>query len=201
MTIPFKTQFFSQPNIGSVNIIDRSITTNDIALGTIDISNLSTACIATLKVIPDGIITEAKLAPELQTALLTFSYNLNNLMFVGWYGTFTIKNNQNSDASITFTVEAHTYNLVTNTTDVRALLGSTTLAHNQEEVITLAIHERLTNDESIIKILYTLGGGNVDSTNETGVTIEDDTGSVYDLKVQSAFRHNGNIEFEVTIVV
>ena len=48
MTVPFKTQFFSQPNISSSHIIDRTITTSDIALGTIDISNLSTACIASL---------------------------------------------------------------------------------------------------------------------------------------------------------
>jgi len=48
MTVPFKTQYVSQQNISSANIIDRTITTADIALATIDISNLSASCIASL---------------------------------------------------------------------------------------------------------------------------------------------------------
>ena len=48
MTVPFKTQFISQQSINSANIIDRTITSADIALGTIDISNLSASCIASL---------------------------------------------------------------------------------------------------------------------------------------------------------
>ena len=49
MNTPFKTQYFdTSRRVTSSNIVDRTITTSDIALGTIDISNLSTACIASL---------------------------------------------------------------------------------------------------------------------------------------------------------
>lgn len=48
MTVPFKTQYVSSISINSSHIIDRTITTADIALATIDISNLSASCISSL---------------------------------------------------------------------------------------------------------------------------------------------------------
>lgn len=72
MTVPFKTQFFSQPNISSAHILDRTITTSDIALGTIDISNLSTACIASLTGGLTGLIT----IKNLSKSLTNFTYLL-----------------------------------------------------------------------------------------------------------------------------
>ena len=168
-----------------------SVSSSDIIDGTISTSDIS-----------DGAITPAKLSSELQTNLTTTAYYINNLLFPGWYGTFTITNNNASNPeTITFTVEERSYNQLTQSTDTRSLLGSTTLAHNQDEVITLAIHERLTNDESIIRISYTLSGGSIDTLTTTGLNNEDNSVSHYDFTVQSAFRHNGNISLSVTIVV
>jgi len=150
--------------------------------------------------ISNGAITPAKLSSELQTGITTLVYNVNNLMYPGWYGTFTITNNNASNPeTITFTVEERSYNQLTATTDVRSLLASTTLAHNQNEVITLGIHERLTNDESILRISYTLSGGSINTLTETGIDNEDNSLSHYDFTVRSEFRHNGNISLNFTI--
>jgi len=166
-------------SVSSSAIIDGTITTADIS---------------------NGAITPAKLSSELQTGITTLVYNVNNLMYPGWYGTFTITNNNASNPeTITFTVEERSYNQLTATTDVRSLLASTTLAHNQNEVITLGIHERLTNDESILRISYTLSGGSINTLTETGIDNEDNSLSHYDFTVRSEFRHNGNISLNFTI--
>ena len=168
-----------------------SVSSSAIIDGTISTSDIS-----------DGAITPAKLSSELYTGLLTTAYYVNNLMYPGWYGTFTITNNNASNPeTITFTVEERSYYPLTDTTDVRSLLGSTTLAHNQNEVITLAIHERLTNDESKIRISYTLSNGSIDTLTTTGLDDDDNSVNHYDFTVRNEFRHNGNISLSVTIVV
>jgi hypothetical protein len=48
MAPPFKSTNYDIINIGSAQIIDRTIKSIDIALGTIDISNLSASCISSL---------------------------------------------------------------------------------------------------------------------------------------------------------
>jgi len=145
-------------------------------------------------------ITPAKLSSEIQTFLTTTAYYVNNLLYPGWYGTFTITNNNASNPeTITFTVEERSYNSLTETTDTRSLLASTTLAHNQNEVITLGIHERLTNDESILRVSYTLSGGSINTLTETGIDNEDNSVSHYDFTVRSEFRHNGSISLNFTI--
>lgn len=187
MSAPFSTQYYPQ----SKTINTESIDSSHIANGSIVTADIA-----------DGAITIEKFHPDIQFDFRNISYDVYNLKHPGWYGTFTIKNNNASNPqTITFTVAARTYNIVTETTDVISLLAETTLAHNEEEVITLPIYERLTNKDTALRISYTVSEGNIESTIETGVEIEDDNEGVYDLLVQPAYIHNGNIEFEVTIVV
>jgi len=150
--------------------------------------------------IADGAITEAKFHPTLQTNLATFSYNLYNLQYPGWYGNFKITNaNLSSPYTFTFTVYFETFNDVTNSTDVVDSVGPLTLNHNQHYDLVLPIQSRLTNKDTVIKLDYTTSGGDITDTTRVGVGLEDLTEELIYLTVNSNYIHNGNIELTVDI--
>lgn len=171
----------------------------ELTADSVDSSHIANGSIVTAD-ISDGAITVEKFHHDIQFDFANILYDVFNVKYPGWYGTFTIKNaNASNPETITFSVEAHTYNPITENMDVSELLASTTLLHNQQEVITLPIYERLTNKDTRLIFLYTLSNGTIDSTNEIGVNIEEANAGIYELSVRTAFIHNGNIEFEVTI--
>jgi len=150
----------------------------------------------------DGIITEAKFAPELQTNLATFSQQLSNLESPGWYGNFKIKNDNTSNPyNFTFSVFFDTFNFVTNTTDTIAHGDPVTLTHNQHYDLVIPIGGRLTNKNTIIRLEYTGSSGSVilGTPSVVGLGIDDVTSSTVLLTVSKNYIHNGNIEITVIL--
>ena len=86
-------------SVGTSQIINNSIGTADIA---------------------DGAITEAKFSAALQLALATFTQQLYNLEYRGFYGNLKIKNDNSSDvgATLTITVQSEYYDAPSNNTDI-----------------------------------------------------------------------------------
>lgn len=168
-------------SVNSTAIIDGTIATVDIA---------------------DGVITQEKFHPTLQTDLLNFTRRLINLEEPGWYGNFRIKNSNSSNPfTFTFQIYSDTYNIVTETTDTyEYTIAPITLNHNQHYDFVLPIGGRLTNKDTIIRLEYSSGGGVVTDTNEVGISVDvrKDDGQIL-IEVGRDYIHNGNIELEVEI--
>lgn len=150
----------------------------------------------------DGIITEAKFHPTLQTNLAEFTRRLLNLEEPGWYGNFKITNaNASNPFTFTFDIYLDTYNVVTNTTDTDGPIGPITLNHNQHYDFALSIGARLTNKDTQIRIEYTGSSGSVILGTPTlvGLSTDDVTSNTVVLVVSEPYIHNGNIEMTVTL--
>lgn len=182
MSTPFSTQYPIPPkplNIDGSQITNGSITTADIA---------------------DGAITEAKFSSTLQTNLLDFTRRLLDLENPGWYGNFKIKNSNSSNPfTFTFQIYFDTFNIVTNTTDTSAVGDPVTLTHNQQYDLVRPIQGRLTNKDTIIRLAYSLSGGDITSTSVVGVGVDNiEEGEIF-IVVDKNYIHNGNIELTVVI--
>ena len=166
-------------SVNSTAIIDGTIATADIA---------------------DGAITPEKFSPELQTNLLDFTRRLINLENPGWYGNFKIKNaNSSNPYTFTFQIFVDTFNIVTNTTDTSGYGDPITLNHNQHYDLVIPIGGRLTNKDTVIRLDYSLSGGDITSTNVVGLGVDNiEEGEIFIL-VEKNYIHNGNIELTVFI--
>lgn len=153
--------------------------------------------------IADGAISQAKFDENLLTALATFNYRLDNLSDPGWYGTFKIKNaNESIPYTITFEVFADTFNPVTNNTDTAQYTEPITLLHNQHYDLVVGIGNRLTNrTETKIRLEYTLSGsgGEIDTIQVVGVEAVEVTETYILFEVGNPFIHGGAIEATISI--
>lgn len=144
-----------------------SVDTTHIINGTITTADIS-----------DGAITEAKFSPELQLALATFTQQLYNLEYPGFYGNLKIKNDNSSDlgATLTITVQSEYYDAPTNNTDIIQLLASTTINKGSHVDIPITIDNRLTNKDTIIRMYYTINKADIEVVSND-IVQEDDQGS------------------------
>ncbi|AYR04583.1 hypothetical protein [Chrysochromulina parva virophage Curly] len=141
-------------SVSSSNIVDGTVETVDLA---------------------DGIITEAKFHPTLQTSLATFSQSLFNLENPGFYGTLRIKNSNTSNvgATMTITVQSEYYDAPSNTTDIIPRLTTTTLNRGNHIDIVIPISTRLTNKDSIFRMYYTLNFGALAEHSNVNVNVDE----------------------------
>jgi len=144
-----------------------------LAANSVNSSNIINGTIATVD-LADGIITEAKFSPGLQTSLATFSQSLFNLENPGFYGTLRIKNSNTSNvgATMTITVQSEYYDAPTNTTDIIPRLTTTTVTKGNHVDIVIPISTRLTNKDSIFRMYYTLNFGSLAEHSNVNVLVD-----------------------------
>jgi hypothetical protein len=155
-----------------------------LAANSVSSSNIVDGTIADVD-IADEAITPAKLDPTVKTfltdigqAYVLFSQQLNNLENPGFWGNLRIINDNSSDngATLTITVQSEYYDAPTDSTDIIQRLASTTIAKNHHVDIPIAIDDRLTNRDTIIRMYYTINKNDIAAVSNY-IAAEDDQGS------------------------
>jgi hypothetical protein len=148
-----------------------------LAANSVSSSNIVDGTIATVD-LADGIITEEKFHPTLQLALTTFSQQLANLEYPGFWGNLRIINDNSSDqgATMTITVQSEYYDAPTDNTDIIERLASTTINKGSHIDIPITIDNRLTNKDTILRMYYTINKNDI-AVVSNDIVQEDDKGS------------------------
>jgi hypothetical protein len=173
-------------SVGTSQIINNSIGTDDIA---------------------DGAITEAKFSGAIQLALATFTQQLFNLQNPGFYGNLKIKNSNQSDPgeTITIDVQSEYYDSTTGNTEATIRLTTTTITKGNHVDITIPIATRLVNKDSIFRMYYT-ASGTVSVVNTVNVNVDEfGTDAIGDYVTfgtakDYAVLNGGNVEIDFKIV-
>jgi hypothetical protein len=144
-------------SVDTTHIINGSITTADIS---------------------DGAITQEKFHPDLQLALTTFNQRLYNVEYPGFWGNLRIKNDNSSDqgATMTIIVQSEYYDNPTGNIDIIQLLASTTITKNHHVDIPITIDDRLTNQDTILRMYYTINKDKIEVDSNI-IVLEDNKGS------------------------
>jgi hypothetical protein len=141
-------------SVGTSQIVNNSIGTDDIA---------------------DGAITEAKFSGALQLSLAVFTQRLNNLENPGFYGSLRIKNSNTSNVGATMTIEVQSeyYDAANSTTEATTRLTTTTITKGNHQDITIPISTRLINKDSIFRMYYTVNFGSLATLSTVNLSVED----------------------------
>jgi hypothetical protein len=162
-------------SIGAIGFVGGAVAA--LAANSVSSSNIVDGTIATVD-IADGAITGDKFHPELQTALVTFSQQLNNLENPGFWGNLRIINDNSSDsgAELTITVQSEYYDNPTGNTDIIQRLASTVITKGHHVDIPITIDDRLTNRDTIIRMYYTINKDKIEVVSND-IAAEDVKGS------------------------